>query len=172
MDEKKKKKEEIEEKLIDRRKFLQKMGRYSAIAAFALSSSSFLLQSCGSDGGGETPRTTVSGTVLDANGDPVSGAQVTISSDPVTATADSDGNFSCEVEVGEHSMEIAVGDVSIYSGTITCIEGESLLLGTINTSYNYGDYSDWTNTYSDWSNVWAQYSDYWSNAWGNWMQSW
>ena len=66
----------------------------------------FMLAACGSSGGdgdgngggngngGSTAMTTVSGTVLDINGDSIEGAEVTISSDPVTVTTDANGFFS------------------------------------------------------------------------------
>lgn len=74
----------------------------------------------GGDGGGSSNNTTISGTVLDASGAPISGAQVTISSTPVTVTTDKDGYFSAIVELGEHTIVIMIGATTIYDGIATC----------------------------------------------------
>jgi hypothetical protein len=92
---------------------------------------------CGSGGGGngDTPTTTVSGTVLTANGSAINGAQVTITSTPVTTTTDQNGHFSAVVEVGSHSIVIKWGIATIYNGTFTCSKDTPLDLGSISTIY-------------------------------------
>ncbi len=52
-----------------------------------------MISGCGSGEFDESTRTTVSGTVLDTDGDPIEGAKVTIQSDPVTETTDKEGKF-------------------------------------------------------------------------------
>ena len=97
-----------------------------------------LFISCGSgddDPPITTPKTTVSGTVFDGNGDPLEGAEVTILSDPVKATTDNNGVFSADVEVGSHELKIMAGSIEIYSKTITCKENEPLVMGKIETSF-------------------------------------
>ena len=97
-----------------------------------------LFIACGSGGDDPpitTPTTTVSGTVLDGNGDPIEGAEVTISSDPVKTSTENNGNFSVDVEVGSHDLKIMMDSVEIHSETISCEEGKPLLLGEIETSY-------------------------------------
>jgi hypothetical protein len=97
------------------------------------------LPSCGGGGGGnggEGDATTVYGTVLDIFGNPISGAQVTITSDPVTVTTDSNGNFSAKVTVGDHSIKITMDSQVIYSGSFTCYEDTPYDFGNIHTSYD------------------------------------
>jgi YD repeat-containing protein len=87
-----------------------------------------VLTACGSGGGGGdngtvAPLTTVSGTVLDANGNPIQGASVTVFSTPKTTATDENGNFSVEVEVGNHTLVIKVGGTEIYNGPIVAGDG-------------------------------------------------
>ncbi|MDR5657757.1 carboxypeptidase-like regulatory domain-containing protein [Halodesulfurarchaeum sp. HSR-GB] len=50
---------------------------------------------------------TISGTVRDANDDPVSGATVTLHSDPITNTTDSNGEFTfTDVPEGDHTIHV------------------------------------------------------------------
>ncbi len=108
---------------------------------------SFLAIGCGSGGGGgedlpqiQPPaKTTISGTVLDDNGDPVEGAEVTIHSDPVTVITDSNGDFSVEVEVGTHRIIIKKGPDEIYSKKFTCSDNVPLSFDKIRTSYDPGN---------------------------------
>ncbi len=96
---------------------------------------SLMAYACGSGGGdgGYTPpgsssttttpadKITVTGTVVDEAGNPVSGATITINSDPVITTSDNKGNFSAEVVRGEeHSIVITLGDVIVISSNFTC----------------------------------------------------
>ncbi len=95
---------------------------------------------CGSSGGGgdnppSTKTTTVSGTVLDVNGNPIQGAKVTITSTPVTVDTDSSGNFSATVEVGDHHISILVATEEIYSNDFSCSE-EPYLFTAIPTQYD------------------------------------
>ncbi len=100
----------------------------------------FLAISCGSSGGDSTTpsakTTIVSGTVLDGNGNPVEGAEVTIHSDPVKTTTNSNGKFSVEVEVGDHRLVIVKGSEEIHSENITCYENTPYSMGDIKTSHN------------------------------------
>jgi PBP1b-binding outer membrane lipoprotein LpoB len=98
---------------------------------------------CGSSGGGgddtqppSTKTTTVSGTVLDDNGNPIEGAAVTIMSDPVTVTTDANGFFSATVEIGTHTLEIKMGSILIHSEQIICEENTPLQLSNITTNYD------------------------------------
>jgi predicted GH43/DUF377 family glycosyl hydrolase len=103
------------------------------------------LISCGGGGGGggtgSSDKTTISGTVLDASGAPISGAQVTISSTPVTVTTDKDGYFSAKVELGEHTIVIMMGDTTIYDGTATC-SGTTCNMGDVLID-GYCTFFDW-----------------------------
>ncbi len=106
----------------------------------------FILGGCGSGGGGGTvvpalQKIEVNGTVLDSNGNPVAGAEVTINSDPVTVTTDSKGYFSAMVEAGDHTIVIKKDSMVIYSGPIKLNEGTTLSLSGISTAlYNMADY--------------------------------
>jgi hypothetical protein len=113
---------------------------------------------CGSDGGGgggngDTPTTTVSGTVLTANGSAINGAQVTITSTPVTTATDQNGHFSAVVEVGTHSIVIKRDTATIYTGTFTCSKDTPLDLGGISTIYaplpDTGQTGDYTATFGE-----------------------
>ncbi len=100
----------------------------------------FLAIGCGSSEDkpkpSSTKTTTVSGTVLDAFGNPINGAEVVISSDPVTVNTDADGKFSATVEVGNHEIVIKKGTEEIYFGNFTCYENTPLSLSNIKTSYD------------------------------------
>jgi Leucine-rich repeat (LRR) protein len=87
----------------------------------------------------KTSVTTVSGTTLDLQDTPVSGAEVTISSDPVTVVTAANGTFTAEVVVGEHEIVVAKDSTIIYTGTFTCVKGIPKVLGDIQTSYLNGD---------------------------------
>jgi hypothetical protein len=95
---------------------------------------------CGSSGDGPTPpsakTTTVTGTVLDGNGNPIEGAEVTIMSDPVTVTTDAKGKFTATVDIGTHTIEIKMDSILIHSGQINCEENTPLLIGNITTDYD------------------------------------
>ncbi len=110
-----------------------------------------ILFSLGSCGGGEsngdrnadiqvaedTAKVTITGTVLDDDGNPVANAQVTISSDPVTVFTDSNGYFSVEVEIGDHEIEIVKDDIVIHTGTFSCNAGIAFSHGNIATSHHH-----------------------------------
>ncbi len=103
-----------------------------------------------SSGGRETPqpptpstsKTTIIGTVLDSDGNAIESAIVTISSDPVTATTDVNGDFSAEVEVGSHEIVIKKDSEEIYKANFICDEGATCSLSNITTSYNSNNTSD------------------------------
>ncbi|MBI5057473.1 MAG: carboxypeptidase regulatory-like domain-containing protein [Nitrospirae bacterium] len=78
----------------------------------------------------------VSGTVLDINGAPIEGAEVTITSDPVTVITDANGNFTATVDVGSHKIVIRNNSVEIYSGEFTAYDNDPLTLNDITTSYH------------------------------------
>jgi hypothetical protein len=78
----------------------------------------------------------VSGTVLDDNGNPIEGAAVTIMSCSVTVTTDANGFFSATVEIGTHTLEIEMDSILIHSEQII-IEGNApLQLSNITTNYD------------------------------------
>jgi hypothetical protein len=86
--------------------------------------------------GNATPKTAVFGTVLDAYGNPVEGATVTITSIPVTVITDSEGDFSAIVEIGEHEIKIEKDSAIIWSSYFTTIENQVYIFAKINTTYN------------------------------------
>ena len=72
----------------------------------------------------QPPRTSLSGVVLDRNGEPVSRALV-VASSPVSTTTTSSGRFSLEVTPGEHLLVITAADgVVLFDGTVTAVSGE------------------------------------------------
>ena len=80
---------------------------------------------CSSSGDDDDPNlVSVNGTVYDANDDPVEDAQVTITSDPVTATTDSQGYFKAMVEPGNHTISIIKAYSNIYIAAFTCSEDD------------------------------------------------
>ena len=96
---------------------------------------SFLAIGCGSSGGGgddtQSPSaktTTVSGTVLDNNENPIVGAEVTITSNPVVVMTDVNGNFVATVETGSHDITVKYNSVVIYTDTFTCYDNKPLIL--------------------------------------------
>lgn len=96
----------------------------------------FFIVSCGgsgggNDGGGQAFNSTVSGTVLDSNNDPVSGAMVTITSTPVTTYTDSSGDFSAQVEVGDHTITVISGNSTVYTGNFSVSDVSPINLGDL-----------------------------------------
>ncbi len=91
-----------------------------------------------SDGGSseDSNLVRVSGFVFDTNNDPIEGAQVTISSDPVTATTDIQGYFFAMVVPGSHTITITKSHLDIYVAVFTCSEGTPMELGNIETMYD------------------------------------
>ena len=81
---------------------------------------------------------TVSGSVYDTSNDPIEGAQVRITSDPVTVITDTQGYFSAMVVPGSHTITITKSHMDIYIDTFSCSEEEPLDLGNIMTSYDPG----------------------------------
>jgi hypothetical protein len=82
---------------------------------------SCIVVACSFSGGGDkdsdgdgVATTTVSGTVLDLNDNPIAGAEVTISDDHVTVTTDASGFFSFTVEVGNHEIVIKKNSAKIF----------------------------------------------------------
>jgi len=104
----------------------------------------FFIPGCNGGGGGggdddgddNIPTVNVSGYVQDINEDSVSGAKVTITSDPVIVYSDSEGYFSVNLEVGEHNINIQIGALTVYSSTFTCNEESDYSLGDIVTTYD------------------------------------
>ena len=70
-------------------------------------------------GGADASLVTVSGKVVDSNGDAVPGAKVLINSDPVIVFTDAEGFFTVEVHPGDHSITVSFGDVVLYQTTFT-----------------------------------------------------
>jgi len=60
----------------------------------------FILTACG----GADDTLSLSGTLLDSNGVPVSNAMVTVHSDPVVVHTDNHGHFSCKIRPGNHHI--------------------------------------------------------------------
>lgn len=83
----------------------------------------------------------VSGTVYDTNDDPVEGAQVTIQSDPVIVTTDSQGYFEAMVKTGNHTISITMVRTNIYNATFSCNEDTPMELGKIVTNYDPEDFA-------------------------------
>ena len=108
---------------------------------------------CGSsgDGGEDTPstKTTVTGTVLDDNGNPIEGAAVTIMSCPVTVTTDAIGFFSATIETGTHTLEIKMDSILIYSEQIISEENTPLQLSNITTNYDPDNIDDDGDSYTE-----------------------
>lgn len=139
------------------RRDLLKMGFSSAMANVLLVSAKTMgltglavtVKGCGgSDGGGgdnnnqtDTTESTVvvSGGVFDSLGSPVSGATVTISSDPVTTTTDANGLFSVEVETGAHTIMVTIDTTTLYQGTFTVTQSTPVDLGDIYPTAPYRD---------------------------------
>jgi hypothetical protein len=104
--------------------------------ALTILSMLILVVSCGgggsgSNGGGTVSSATVSGTVLDSNGDPVSGALVTITSTPVTTNTDSNGDFTALVEVGDHTITVTSGNSTVYQGNFSASDTTPIDLGDL-----------------------------------------
>ncbi len=87
------------------------------------------------DGHQTIQTTVVSGTVVDLNAAPIEGAEVAISSDPVSVMTDIDGYFEATIEVGDHHISIKVGSEEIYSDDFNCTE-EPYNFATITTQYD------------------------------------
>ena len=114
----------------------------SIIAVSLILLISFLTIGCGgSSGNGNnnanaTLKTNVFGTVLDANGNAVEGATVTISSNPVIVITESDGDFSAAVEIGEHEIKIEKDSAVIWSRNFSIVENQAYIFSEIITTYN------------------------------------
>lgn len=94
-------------------------------------------QSSGSDN--DPNHVSVSGTVYDTYNNPVEGAQVKITSDPVIVNTDSQGYFNAKVMPGNHTISITKWYMNIYTAEITCTEDAPMDLGNISTSYDPED---------------------------------
>ena len=97
---------------------------------------------CGGGGGGSSSVTpeelttiSVTGKILDSNNNPISGATVTITSDPVVVTTNQWGEFSAKVAPGEHTITITMGNETLYRNTFTAQEGAHITLGSITPNY-------------------------------------
>ena len=106
--------------------------RYVFAGVYVLLISAGLICSCGGGGGdGDVAEATVFGIILDSNSDPVSGALVTITSDPVTTITNIDGEFSAEVEVGEHTITVTVGNSTVYADSLSVPDESPVDLGDL-----------------------------------------
>ena len=94
-----------------------------------------LAASCSSSdsGGGGTGKTTatVTGRVLDSNGDPVNGAVVMDQNTLVTAQTDSLGNFTIEIIVGANRLVVTQGKTLILEQCLATAEQVTYALGDL-----------------------------------------
>jgi hypothetical protein len=122
----------------------------NAIIYVGLSFLILIFGACGGGGGGgagsggATPAetTTISGKVIDSNGDPVSGAEVTITSTPVTTYTDSNGDFSVSIEVGDHTITVTIGNSTLYQGTFSASDTSPADLGDLNPTNDFYPMTD------------------------------
>lgn len=103
------------------------------------------LAGCGGGGGGgsspaaeDLTTLTVTGKILGIDGNPVSGATVTITSDTVTATTNEWGEFSAKVAPGEHTITVTKDNVTLYRSTFSAEAGSQVVLGTISPNFPDG----------------------------------
>jgi hypothetical protein len=118
------------------------------------------INSCGGGGGNDTvSKATVSGVVLDSNGNPVFGALVTITSTPVTTNTDATGYFSAEIEIGDHTLTISVGSYTVCQHNFKVDDESPVDLGDLDpTAPYYSGGETWfkdidRDLYSDGTNV-------------------
>ena len=104
-----------------------------------------LITGCGGGGGGNSSvnpeeQTTISvtGKIVDSDNNPIAGATVTITSDPVVVTTNQWGEFSAKVAPGEHTITVTKGNETLYRSTFTAQEGSHIALGSIIPNYPDG----------------------------------
>lgn len=88
---------------------------------------------CGGGGGGGdgSPLATVSGRVLDDVGEPVVGALVVISSDPVSVTTDASGRFLVLMEAGSHHMQVSANGLQLCEACFSLEKRQAFDLGDL-----------------------------------------
>ncbi len=101
-----------------------------------------VITGCGDGSGGNSTvnpeeQTTISvtGKIVGKDNNPIAGATVTITSDPVTVTTNQWGEFSAKVVPGEHTITVTEGNVTLYRSTFTAQEGSHIALGSITPNY-------------------------------------
>jgi hypothetical protein len=77
-----------------------------------------------SSSGGSSAPAVVSGRVLDDFGDPVAGALIEVTSDPVQTTTDFDGRFLLEVPVGSHQMTVSSNGLTLCEACFSVEKAE------------------------------------------------
>ena len=107
-----------------------RLARLNVVALFAFVMCA-ALSACGGGGGGggdatQTELVTVSGSIVDSNNDPVAGATVTVTSDPISTVTDAQGKFSVEVEPGAHTLTATKDGVTISERSLTASSGEPM----------------------------------------------
>jgi parallel beta-helix repeat protein len=85
----------------------------------------------------------ISGEVLDENGDPISGCNISIG-DQVIACTDSTGFFQCEIDAGDYTLNIEKEGFEAVTESITVTDGEEFDLGEVNLAEESGAGSDQT----------------------------
>ncbi len=115
---------------------------YKIILSLIILSLVMLITGCGGGGGGNSSVTpeelttiSVTGKILDSSNNPISGATVTITSDPVVVTTNQWGEFSAKVAPGEHTITVTKNNVTLYRSTFTAQEGSHIALGSITPNY-------------------------------------
>jgi chitodextrinase len=99
------------------------------------------LTGCGGGGGNSSvnpeEQTTISvtGKIVGSDNNPITGATVTITSDPVVVTTNQWGEFSAKVAPGEHTITVTKGNETLYRSTFTAQEGSHVTLGSIVPNY-------------------------------------
>lgn len=93
-----------------------------------------LVAGCNGGGGDSDGRATVTGRVLDSQGNPVAGALVTVSSRSVEAITDIDGSFSLRVEAGAHRLTVSDNGETMCEVCFTAAEWTTHDLGDLDPS--------------------------------------
>lgn len=110
------------------------MRTWHMMAAFALTA--VLAVSCsdnksGGGGAGGTTLATITGTVLDRNGDPVADAEVVSQNTLASTQTDSGGNFIMSVETGAHRLTVAKDGLVVLEHCIAVAERVTYALGAM-----------------------------------------
>ncbi len=104
---------------------------------------------CGGGGGGSQgtqppSKTKVTGRIMDSAGDPVVGATVQITSDPVVTSTEAGGVFSAEVVTGSHVLLVTKDGVTLCQTSFAVDGSDQVLLGDVPLDDLYFDSGmDW-----------------------------
>jgi hypothetical protein len=92
-----------------------------------------IVSACGGGSGdsGRLETFTISGQLITSNGSPVVAATVIITSDPVTAVTDSQGNFSTLITSGDHSIVAVKNGEAFLTTSFSTQAGSSMDLGAL-----------------------------------------